>query len=96
MVHSFKQPSHEELCHSFMWRVMMHMPNRGHLGVFNRSYYEDVLVVRVHDLQKRATTCPPAASTWIPTTSSRSATSRPSASWSASTSPRTGSSTPPT
>ena len=52
VVHSFKQPSHEELAHSFLWRAMMHMPQRGYLGVFNRSYYEDVLVVRVHDLQR--------------------------------------------
>ncbi len=52
VVHSFKQPSHEELGHSFLWRAMMHMPQRGYLGVFNRSYYEDVLVVRVHDMQK--------------------------------------------
>ena len=52
VVHSFKQPSREELAHSFLWRAMMHMPQRGYLGVFNRSYYEDVLVVRVHDLQR--------------------------------------------
>ena len=52
VVHSFKQPSHEELAHSFLWRAMAHMPQRGYLGVFNRSYYEDVLVVRVHDMQK--------------------------------------------
>ena len=52
VVHSFKQPSHEELAHSFLWRAMAHMPQRGYLGVFNRSYYEDVLVVRVHDLQR--------------------------------------------
>ena len=52
VVHSFKQPSHEELGHSFLWRAMTHMPQRGYLGVFNRSYYEDVLVVRVHDMQR--------------------------------------------
>lgn len=52
VVHSFKQPSHEELAHSFLWRAMMHIPQRGYIGVFNRSYYEDVLVVRVHDLQR--------------------------------------------
>lgn len=49
---SFKQPSKEELAHSFMWRAFRAMPERGYLGVFNRSYYEDVLVVRVHNMQK--------------------------------------------
>ncbi|HEV2955870.1 MAG TPA: polyphosphate kinase 2 family protein [Xanthobacteraceae bacterium] len=47
-VHSFKQPSEEELAHDFMWRSMIKMPRRGHIGIFNRSYYEEVLVVRVH------------------------------------------------
>ena len=51
-VTSFKQPSKEELGHSFMWRAFKAMPARGYIGVFNRSYYEDVLVVRVHDMQK--------------------------------------------
>lgn len=52
VVHSFKQPSHEELAHSFLWRAFQHMPQRGYIGIFNRSYYEDVLIVRVHDLQR--------------------------------------------
>ena len=47
-VASFKAPSSEELDHDFMWRCMPWLPNRGHIGIFNRSYYEEVLVVRVH------------------------------------------------
>ncbi|PYV51459.1 MAG: hypothetical protein DMG92_04355 [Acidobacteria bacterium] len=47
-VHSFKQPSLEELNHDFMWRANRRLPERGHIGIFNRSYYEEVLVVRVH------------------------------------------------
>jgi PPK2 family polyphosphate:nucleotide phosphotransferase len=47
-VFSFKQPSTEELDHDFMWRCVRHMPERGRIGIFNRSYYEEVLVVRVH------------------------------------------------
>jgi len=45
---SFKQPSAEELRHDFLWRCHAKVPPRGYIGVFNRSYYEDVLVVRVH------------------------------------------------
>jgi PPK2 family polyphosphate:nucleotide phosphotransferase len=45
---SFKQPSSEELDHDFLWRYMRHLPERGRIGIFNRSYYEEVLVVRVH------------------------------------------------
>ena len=52
VVHSFKQPTLEELAHDFLWRAVINMPPRGSIGVFNRSYYEDVLVVRVHNLQK--------------------------------------------
>lgn len=52
MVHSFKQPSHEELAHDYLWRAVAHLPRRGYIGLFNRSYYEDVLVARVHELQK--------------------------------------------
>lgn len=52
LVHSFKRPSQEELGHSYLWRAFQHMPPRGYIGVFNRSYYEDVLVVRVHEMQK--------------------------------------------
>ncbi len=47
-VHSFKQPSAEELDHDFLWRTNRRLPERGRIGVFNRSYYEEVLVVRVH------------------------------------------------
>jgi PPK2 family polyphosphate:nucleotide phosphotransferase len=47
-VHSFKQPSQEELDHDFMWRTNRRLPERGKIGIFNRSYYEEVLVVRVH------------------------------------------------
>jgi len=47
-VHSFKQPSEEELDHDFMWRTARRLPERGRIGIFNRSYYEEVLVVRVH------------------------------------------------
>jgi PPK2 family polyphosphate:nucleotide phosphotransferase len=47
-VFSFKQPSTEELDHDFLWRTNCRLPERGRIGIFNRSYYEDVLVVRVH------------------------------------------------
>ena len=47
-VHSFKAPSHEELDHDFLWRTSRNLPRRGHIGIFNRSYYEETLVVRVH------------------------------------------------
>lgn len=47
-VYSFKQPSQEELDHDFLWRTTCRLPERGRIGVFNRSYYEEVLVVRVH------------------------------------------------
>ncbi len=47
-VHSFKTPTYEELDHDYLWRTHKVMPERGKIGVFNRSYYEDVLVVRVH------------------------------------------------
>jgi PPK2 family polyphosphate:nucleotide phosphotransferase len=47
-VHSFKQPTSKELEHDFMWRCMMVLPERGHIGIFNRSYYEECLVTRVH------------------------------------------------
>lgn len=46
----FKQPSHEEIDHDFLWRVHHAVPRRGNIGIFNRSHYEDVLVVRVHNL----------------------------------------------
>ena len=47
-VHSFKAPSSQELQHDFLWRTTRGLPERGHIGIFNRSYYEEVLVVRVH------------------------------------------------
>jgi len=47
-VHSFKQPSAEELDHDFLWRIGKALPERGRIGIFNRSHYEEVLVVRVH------------------------------------------------
>jgi PPK2 family polyphosphate:nucleotide phosphotransferase len=53
-VFSFKQPSPEDLDHDFMWRYVKCLPERGRIGIFNRSYYEEVLVVRVHqDILKR-------------------------------------------
>ena len=47
-VFSFKQPSAEELQHDFLWRTTCRLPERGRIGIFNRSYYEEVLIVRVH------------------------------------------------
>jgi PPK2 family polyphosphate:nucleotide phosphotransferase len=47
-VYSFKSPSAEDLDHDYLWRCIKCLPNRGHIGIFNRSYYEEVLVVRVH------------------------------------------------
>jgi PPK2 family polyphosphate:nucleotide phosphotransferase len=47
-VNAFKAPSEEELQHGFLWRAAIRLPRRGHIGIFNRSYYEEVLVVRVH------------------------------------------------
>ncbi len=47
-VYSFKSPSSEDLDHDYLWRCTKSLPNRGHIGIFNRSYYEEVLVVRVH------------------------------------------------
>jgi len=51
-VHSFKQPSAEELNHDYLWRAIKNLPEKGTIGIFNRSYYEDVLVVRVHNMVK--------------------------------------------
>ncbi|MBS7255303.1 polyphosphate kinase 2 family protein [Flavobacterium branchiicola] len=48
-VSSFKSPSSEELDHDYLWRCQKHLPERGRIGIFNRSYYEEVLVVRVHE-----------------------------------------------
>jgi PPK2 family polyphosphate:nucleotide phosphotransferase len=49
-VYSFKQPSTEELNHDYLWRINKCLPERGKIGIFNRSYYEEVLVTRVHNL----------------------------------------------
>ena len=51
-VYSYKQPSKEELSHDYLWRCGNNLPRRGMIAIFNRSYYEDVLVVRVHKLYK--------------------------------------------
>lgn len=51
-VFSFKQPSAEELDHDYLWRTTKALPERGRIGIFNRSYYEEVLVVKVHNLVK--------------------------------------------
>jgi PPK2 family polyphosphate:nucleotide phosphotransferase len=48
-VYSFKQPSSAELSHDFLWRYSKRLPERGRIGIFNRSYYEEVLIVRVHE-----------------------------------------------
>jgi PPK2 family polyphosphate:nucleotide phosphotransferase len=57
---SFKQPSSEELDHDFMWRYSRSLPERGKIGIFNRSYYEEVLVVRVHEEILKRQQLPPA------------------------------------
>lgn len=53
-LHSFKAPSKEELAHDFLWRVTKALPDRGMIGIFDRSQYEDVLIVRVHDVVPEA------------------------------------------
>jgi PPK2 family polyphosphate:nucleotide phosphotransferase len=53
-VTSFKVPSTEELAHDYLWRIHRRVPGKGEIGVFNRSHYEDVLVVRVHDIVPKA------------------------------------------
>ena len=58
-VFAFKQPSSEELDHDWMWRCYRHFPERGRIGIFNRSYYEEVLVVRVHREILRTQKLPP-------------------------------------
>jgi len=52
-VHSFKQPSPKELSHDYLWRAVKKLPERGKIAIFNRSYYEDVLVVKVHKLYEK-------------------------------------------
>jgi PPK2 family polyphosphate:nucleotide phosphotransferase len=58
-VHPFKSPAPEEMDHDFMWRTTRHLPRRGHIGIFNRSYYEEVLIVRVHPEILAAQQLPP-------------------------------------
>jgi PPK2 family polyphosphate:nucleotide phosphotransferase len=62
-VFSFKAPSTEELAHDFLWRTTRCLPERGRIGIFNRSYYEEVLVVRVHPSLLDAQRLPPAVVT---------------------------------
>ncbi|MEO6845892.1 MAG: ADP-polyphosphate phosphotransferase [Chthoniobacterales bacterium] len=68
-VFSFKQPSAEELEHDFLWRTNRHLPERGRIGIFNRSYYEEVLVVRVHPKlllsQRLSKQLPDAKTIWL-------------------------------
>jgi len=68
-VFSFKHPSEEELDHDFLWRASRNLPERGRIGIFNRSYYEEVLVVRVHREILRAQNLPDlpanAAEVWM-------------------------------
>lgn len=54
-LHAFKAPTAEERAHDFLWRIRKELPGPGSIGVFDRSHYEDVLIVRVHDLVPRAT-----------------------------------------
>lgn len=66
-VTSFKHPSAEELDHTFLWRCMKRLPERGRIGIFNRSYYEEVLIVRVHPRLLSAQRIPnvaPGKQTW--------------------------------
>ena len=58
-VTAFKSPSAEELDHDYLWRCVKHLPERGRIGIFNRSYYEEVLVVRVHDTLLQQQKLPP-------------------------------------
>jgi PPK2 family polyphosphate:nucleotide phosphotransferase len=58
-VYSFKVPSELELQHDFLWRTTCNLPERGHIGIFNRSYYEEVLVVRVHSEILKSQKTPP-------------------------------------
>src|ERR1700675_1165114 len=58
-VYSFKAPSVEELNHDYLWRALRRLPERGQIGIFNRSYYEEVLVVRVHPELLKNSRIPP-------------------------------------
>ena len=60
-VHAFKAPSAEELAHDFLWRTAKAVPERGRIGIFNRSHYEEVLVVRVHPEMLQRQNLPPSA-----------------------------------
>jgi PPK2 family polyphosphate:nucleotide phosphotransferase len=62
LVHSFKAPSTEELAHNFLWRIDKYLPERGRIGIFNRSHYEEVLAVRVHPALLERQNLPPKAS----------------------------------
>ena len=62
-VYSFKAPSETELQHDFLWRTTRDLPERGHIGIFNRSYYEEVLVVRVHPEVLKGQKIPPSLMT---------------------------------
>jgi PPK2 family polyphosphate:nucleotide phosphotransferase len=61
VVHAFKPPSSEELAHDFLWRINKYLPERGHIGIFNRSHYEEVLAVRVHPALLERENLPPGA-----------------------------------
>jgi PPK2 family polyphosphate:nucleotide phosphotransferase len=63
LVTSFKAPSASELSHDFLWRTNLALPERGRIGIFNRSYYEEVLVVRVHPERLKAEKIPPPLAT---------------------------------
>ena len=58
-VYSFKTPTEAELQHDFLWRTTLDLPRRGHIGIFNRSYYEEVLIVRVHPEVLKSEKIPP-------------------------------------
>jgi PPK2 family polyphosphate:nucleotide phosphotransferase len=61
LVHAFKSPSEEELAHNFLWRIDKYLPQRGRIGIFNRSHYEEVLAVRVHPELLKRQNLPPSA-----------------------------------
>src|ERR1039458_7400820 len=58
-VYRFNEPSQAELQHDFLWRTTQHLPERGHIGIFNRSYYEEVMIVRVHPKVLEGENLPP-------------------------------------
>lgn len=65
-IHAFKRPSEEELDHDFLWRTTRALPARGNVGIFNRSYYEEVLVVRVHPEILESQRLPPKSTKNLP------------------------------